>query len=56
MTVDTAGPCVFDAGLPTLDYDLTTTPAQLHPQLLPAPWKPLITLSGPTSLPIAFDT
>jgi cytochrome P450 len=22
----------------------------------PAPWKPLVTLSGPTTLPIAFDT
>jgi cytochrome P450 len=27
---------VFDADLPTLDYDLTTTPAQLYPQLLAA--------------------
>ena len=36
MTVDTATPSVFDAGLPTLDYDLTTTPAQLYPQLLAA--------------------
>jgi cytochrome P450 len=36
MTVDTASPSVFDAGLPTLDYDLTTTPAQLSPQLLAA--------------------
>jgi cytochrome P450 len=36
MTVDTASPSVFDAGLPTLDYDLTTTPAQLYPRLLAA--------------------
>jgi cytochrome P450 len=36
MTVDTASPSVFDAGLPTLDYDLTTTPAQLSPRLLAA--------------------
>src|SRR5215213_11069399 len=36
MTVDTAHPSVFDAGLPTLDYDLTTTPAQLYPLLLAA--------------------
>jgi cytochrome P450 len=36
MPVDTAGPRVFDAGLPTLDYDVTTTPAELHPQLLAA--------------------
>ena len=36
MTVDTASPSVFDAGLPTLEYDLTTTPAQLYPRLLAA--------------------
>jgi cytochrome P450 len=36
MSVDTASPSVFDAGLPTLDYDLTTTPAQLYPRLLAA--------------------
>jgi cytochrome P450 len=36
MTVDTASLSVFDAGLPTLDYDLTTTPAQLYPRLLAA--------------------
>jgi cytochrome P450 len=36
MTVDTASPSVFDVGLPTLDYDLTTTPAQLYPQVLTA--------------------
>jgi cytochrome P450 len=36
VTVDTACPSVFDAGLPTLDYDLTTTPAQLYPRLLAA--------------------
>jgi cytochrome P450 len=33
MTVRTATPSVFDAGLPTLEYDLTTTPAQVYPQL-----------------------
>jgi hypothetical protein len=27
MTVDTIGPSVFDAGLPTIEYDLTATPA-----------------------------
>ena len=36
MTVDTASPSVFDAGLPTLDYDFTTTPAELYPRLLAA--------------------
>jgi cytochrome P450 len=36
MTVDTASPSVFDAGLPTIEYDLTTTPAQVYPQLLAA--------------------
>jgi cytochrome P450 len=46
MTVDTAGPSVFDAGLPTLDYDLTTTPAQLYPQLLAAQQQAQIAL-GP---------
>jgi hypothetical protein len=36
MTVDTASPSVFDAGLPTIDYDVTATPAQVYPQLLAA--------------------
>lgn len=27
MTTSSAAPSVFDADLPTLDYDLTTTPA-----------------------------
>jgi cytochrome P450 len=36
MTIGTATPSVFDAGLPTLDYDPTTTPAQLYPRLLAA--------------------
>ena len=36
MTAGTATPSVFDAGLPTLDYDLDTTPAQLYPRLLAA--------------------
>jgi hypothetical protein len=26
------------------------------PRTGPAPWKPLTSLSGPTTLPIAFDT
>jgi cytochrome P450 len=36
MTVDNVSRSVFDAGLPTLDYDLTTTPGQLYPYLLAA--------------------
>lgn len=36
MTVDTMRPSVFDAGLPTLDYDVTTTPAELYAQALAA--------------------
>jgi hypothetical protein len=29
MTVDTASPSVFDAGLPTIEYDITATPAEV---------------------------
>jgi cytochrome P450 len=36
MTVDTASPSVFDAGLPTIEYDLTAPPAQVYPQLMAA--------------------
>jgi cytochrome P450 len=32
MTVDAAGPSVFEAGLPTLSYDFTDTPQQIYPQ------------------------
>lgn len=32
MAVDTAKPNVFDADLPTLDYELTATPQQIYPQ------------------------
>jgi cytochrome P450 len=32
MTVDAAKPSVFDAGLPTLEYDVTATPQQIYPQ------------------------
>ena len=32
MTVDGAKPSVFDAGLPTLTYDLTDTPQHIYPQ------------------------
>ena len=56
MTIGTAIPSVFDAGLPTLDYDLTTTPAQVYPQLLAAEqqastnWDPLAPKYFRTSL------
>jgi cytochrome P450 len=33
MAIGTTTRSVFDAGLPTLDYDQTTTPAQLYPRL-----------------------
>ena len=36
MTIDTDSPSVFDAGLPTLDYDVAATPALVYPQLLAA--------------------
>lgn len=36
MSVGTASPSVFDAGLPTLDSDVTATPQQVYPQLLAA--------------------
>ena len=36
MTIDTAARSVFDAGLPTLDYDFTSTPQEIYPQLLAA--------------------
>jgi hypothetical protein len=36
MPVRTASASVFDAGLPTLDYDATATPQQVYPQLLAA--------------------
>jgi hypothetical protein len=31
MSVGTASPSVFDADLPTLDYDVTATPQQVYP-------------------------
>ncbi|WP_193044164.1 cytochrome P450 [Mycolicibacterium baixiangningiae] len=33
MTVDTAMPSVFDAGLPTLTYDVTETPREVLPRI-----------------------
>jgi cytochrome P450 len=46
MAVGTATPSVFDGGLPTLDYDLNTTPAQVYPQFLAAQQQASIAL-GP---------
>ena len=46
MTVDAARPSVFDAGLPTLSYDLTDTPQQIYPQFQAAQQKAPIAL-GP---------
>ena len=36
MPVNTAGPSVFDADLPIISYDVTSTPAQVYPDLLAA--------------------
>ena len=33
MTVDVLCPNVFDAGLPTLAYDVTETPAEVYPRI-----------------------
>ena len=33
MTVDVLCPNVFDAGLPTLDYDVKDTPAEVYPRI-----------------------
>jgi cytochrome P450 len=33
MTVDTATPSVFDAGLPTLAYDVTESPREVYPRI-----------------------
>jgi cytochrome P450 len=46
VTVDAARPSVFDAGLPSLSYDLTDTPQQIYPQFLAAQQKAPIAL-GP---------
>ncbi|OBG89685.1 cytochrome [Mycobacterium sp. E136] len=32
MSVGTAKPSIFDAGLPTLSYDITATPQEIYPQ------------------------
>ncbi|MGZ5365765.1 MAG: hypothetical protein ACXWD5_16900 [Mycobacterium sp.] len=36
MPVSTASPNVFEAELPTMEYDVTSTPAQVYPELLAA--------------------
>jgi cytochrome P450 len=46
VTVDAARPSVFDAGPPTLSYDLTDTPQQIYPQFQAAQQKAPICL-GP---------
>jgi cytochrome P450 len=46
MAIGTATPSVFDRGLPTLDYDLDVTPAQVYPQFLAAQQQASIAL-GP---------
>ena len=33
MAVDTALPSVFDAGLPTLNYDHTESPGEVYPRI-----------------------
>lgn len=33
MTLETAKPSIFDAGLPTLTYDITATPQEIYPEL-----------------------
>jgi cytochrome P450 len=37
MTVDAAKPSVFEAGLPTLSYDVTDTPQEIYPQFCDHP-------------------
>lgn len=32
MSIDITKPNVFEAGLPTLDYDFAATPQQIYPQ------------------------
>jgi cytochrome P450 len=34
MTADTTSPSVFNAGLPTLDYDVNASPQEVYPQFL----------------------
>lgn len=36
MTTQTAAPSVFDAGLPTLTYDITDTPSDVYPEIIAA--------------------
>ena len=36
MTVDVLCPNVFDAGLPTLAYEVAETPAEVYPRIRPA--------------------
>ena len=54
MTITPLCPSVFDAGLPSLTYDFAESPAEVYARIRPAPWKPMMGLSGPATLPIEF--
>lgn len=56
MTVDTTLPSVFDAGLPTLSYDLTATPAEVCSQFQDAQRRAPIAIGplGPEVLSYEF--
>lgn len=56
MTVETSAPSVFDAGLPTLSYDITDTPQEIYPQFRAAQEKAPIALGpiGPEVLSYAL--
>lgn len=56
MTIDTAAPTVFDAGLPTLSYELTSSPADVHGQLRSAQLQAPIAIGpvGPEILSYEF--
>ncbi|MDZ4270246.1 MAG: cytochrome P450, partial [Mycobacterium sp.] len=56
MTVDTTLPSVFDAGLPTLSYDLSATPGQVWSQFQDAQRKAPIAIGplGPEVLSYDF--
>ena len=56
MTVDTTLPSVFDAGLPTLSYDLTATPGEVRSQFQDAQRRAPIAIGplGPEVLSYEF--
>ncbi|WP_068275386.1 cytochrome P450 [Aldersonia kunmingensis] len=55
MTIDTAKPSVFDAGLPTLQYDITDTPQQIYPQFRAAQREAPVALGPIGPEVIAYD-